>query len=71
VSNIIKGTRFYKTNDLRLPVLYPEGSVPLTGGPAGSAEQIARAVWFLASDLSDHVTGTELYVDGGQSLLQG
>ncbi len=71
LSNIIKGTRFYKTSDLRLPVLYPEGSVPLTGGPPGSAEPIARAVWFLASDLSDHVTGTELYVDGGQSLLQG
>ncbi|MBX3751100.1 MAG: SDR family oxidoreductase [Opitutaceae bacterium] len=70
-SNIGKGTRFFKTNDLRLPVLYPEGTVPLTGGPVGSADQIARAVWFLASDLADHVTGTELYVDGGQSLLQG
>jgi len=70
-SNIVKATRFINTRDLRLPVLYPEGSVPLTGGPTGPAEPIARAVWYLASDLADHVTGTELYVDGGQSLLQG
>ena len=70
-SNIVRGTRFINTKDLRLPVLYPEGTVPLTGGPVGAPDQIARAVWFLASDLADHVTGTELYVDGGQSLLQG
>lgn len=71
LSNIVKTTRFHHTGNLRLPVLFPEGTVPLTGGPPGSAEQIARSVWFLASDLADHVTGTELYVDGGQSLLQG
>jgi len=70
-SNIIKGTRFQNTRNLRLPVLYPEGNVPLTGGPTGTAEQIAQTIWYLASDFSDHVTGTEVYVDGGQSLLMG
>lgn len=70
-TNIVKSTTFRNTRDLHLPVLFPEGKVPLTGGPNGSPIQVARVVWFLASDLSDFVTGTEVYVDGGQSLLAG
>lgn len=56
---------------LHLPVEFPQGDVPLTDGPPGSAEQVACAICFLASDDSSHISGTELYIDGGQSLLQG
>jgi NAD(P)-dependent dehydrogenase (short-subunit alcohol dehydrogenase family) len=56
---------------LRLPVEYPGGEVPLTDGSPGSAEAVARTIWFLASDAADHISGTEIYVDGAQSLLQG
>ncbi len=52
-------------------VEFPEGAVPLTGGAPGSAEQVGNVVLFLASDLSSHVTGSEIWVDGAQSLLQG
>jgi NAD(P)-dependent dehydrogenase (short-subunit alcohol dehydrogenase family) len=52
-------------------VEYPEGKIPLTDGKPGSAEQVARLVLFLASDDSDHITGTPVWIDGGQSLLQG
>jgi 3-oxoacyl-[acyl-carrier protein] reductase len=31
----------------------------------GKVEDVANAVWFLASDLSAYVTGTVLHVDGG------
>ncbi len=39
--------------------------VPL--GEAGSAEDVANGVLFLASDASRHVTGSELVIDGGMT----
>jgi enoyl-[acyl-carrier-protein] reductase (NADH) len=52
-------------------VIFPEGEIPLTDGESGSARQVAQLIWFLTSEYSDHITGTEVYIDGGQSLLQG
>jgi NAD(P)-dependent dehydrogenase (short-subunit alcohol dehydrogenase family) len=56
---------------IRPPVNYPEGQVPLTGGKAGTSAQVAQLVLFLASDAASHITGTEIWIDGAQSLLQG
>ncbi len=50
---------------------YLEGSIPLTGGKPGTPEQVAQLVLFLASDASDHITGTEIWIDGGESLIEG
>lgn len=50
---------------------YPEGGIPLTGGASGRPEQVAELVLFLASDQAGHITGTPVWIDGGQSLLQG
>lgn len=58
-------------DDVKIPVEFPRGEIPLTGGEPGSAEQVAQLVLFLASDASSHVSGTEVWVDGAQSLLQG
>ena len=52
-------------------VEFPDGKVPLTGGQPGKSEQVAQLVLFLASDASSHITGTEVWIDGAQSLLQG
>ena len=52
-------------------VEFPEGMVPLTGGEPGTSKQVAQLVLFLASDMSSHITGTEVWIDGAQSLLQG
>ncbi|MGQ0655281.1 MAG: glucose 1-dehydrogenase [Betaproteobacteria bacterium] len=37
-------------------------------GRIGDADDVARAALWLASDQSDYVTGTTLFVDGGMSL---
>lgn len=56
---------------VREPVHYPEGKIPLTDGEAGTPKQVADLVLFLVSDASSHITGTEVWIDGGQSLIQG
>jgi NAD(P)-dependent dehydrogenase (short-subunit alcohol dehydrogenase family) len=53
------------------PAEYPAGEIPLTDGQPGKAEQVAELVLFLASDAASHVTGTEVWIDGGESLLVG
>ena len=53
------------------PVEFPEGSIPLTDGAPGKAEQVADLVLFLASEAASHISGTEIWIDGAESLLQG
>lgn len=57
------------TERLGVRTEYPDGQIPLTGEEPGRASQVADAVAFLVSDAASHVTGTEVFVDGGQSLV--
>ena len=66
-----KNTEVRNTEGLHLPIIMPQGSVPLTGGWPGAASQVAQLVTFLASDQASHITGTEVFIDGGESLLMG
>ena len=70
-TQIDDSTELRDTEDLHLPVDFPEGQVPLNDGESGSPEQVADAILYLLSDGASHVTGTEIYVDGAQSLFQG
>lgn len=70
-TNINEGTDKQNLEKVEKPVKFPEGDIPLTGGKPGTAEQVADLVLFLASDLSSHITGTEIWIDGGQSLIRG
>lgn len=68
-TNIGENTKSTKAVDkIRIPVEYPEGAQPLEHGP-GQPEQVADLVLFLASDQSSHITGTEIYIDGAETLL--
>lgn len=70
-TDIDQSTEQQNLQGIRPRVEFPEGMIPLTGGKPGQAEQVADLVLFLASDAASHITGTELWIDGGQSLLQG
>lgn len=56
-------------DELGVKATYPEGEIPLTGNESGSADQVADLIWFLSSDASSHITGSEMWIDGGQSLI--
>ncbi|GMA32637.1 SDR family oxidoreductase [Litorihabitans aurantiacus] len=55
--------------DLGVRASFPDGEIPLTGDEAGSAAQVGDLVSFLTSDASSHITGSEMWIDGGQSLI--
>lgn len=69
-TNIGKNTFPQEENleKIKIPVEYPEGNQPLEER-SGKPEQVADLVFFLASDMSSHITGTEVYIDGAESLL--
>lgn len=70
-TEIEDNTRRRNVDTVKLDVEYKEGSIPLTGGQPGTARQVAELVAFLASRRSAHITGTEVWIDGGQSLVEG
>jgi NAD(P)-dependent dehydrogenase (short-subunit alcohol dehydrogenase family) len=68
-TEIDDNTEQRNTEDLGVQAEYPDGEIPLTGEKPGVAAQVADAIAFLVSDAASHVTGTEVFVDGGQSLI--
>ena len=70
-TNIDESTEKRDLEAVKIPVEYPEGSQPLTGGKSGRADQVAQLVLFLASDASDHISGAQIFIDGTESLLRG
>ena len=46
---------------------YAIGRIMVPLGKAGEAEEVANGILFLCSDLSSHMTGSELVIDGGMT----
>ncbi len=69
-TDINESTERRDLEQVKEPVEYPEGKIPLTDGKPGTSEQVAQLVLFLASDASSHITGTEIWIDGAESLLK-
>lgn len=55
---------------IEIAVEYPDGKIPLTGDEMGDPADVANMTAFMLSDLASHITGTPVWIDGGQSLLQ-
>ena len=70
-TNIEENTEKQDVAKAREPVNYPAGRIPLTDGQPGTAEEVAELVAFLASDAARHITVTDVWIDGAESLLQG
>lgn len=70
-TNIDQSTEQRDVDKVKIPVEFPESNQPLTGGAPGCAEQVADLVVFLVSDAAGHITGTEMWIDGAESLLMG
>jgi len=70
-TEIEENTQQRDLDKIKIPVEFPQGNIPLTGGKPGTAEQVARLALFMASDASGHISGTEVWIDGAESLLQG
>lgn len=70
-TSIEESTEKRDIETVAVPAEFPEGDIPLTHGQPGTAEQVAQLVGFLASEAASHITGTEIWIDGGQSLLRG
>ncbi len=68
-TNIQERTDQRHTDQIGIKVELPDGNPALHGGE-GEPVDVADACLFLASDLGRHVSGIELYVDGGASLLR-
>ncbi|MEZ0169439.1 SDR family oxidoreductase [Microvirga sp. TS319] len=68
-TEIQDNTQRRNTEEAKVPAEYPEGPIPLTGSEAGTSEEVAELVLFLASDRARHITGTPVWIDGGQSLV--
>ncbi|MGB7327324.1 MAG: SDR family NAD(P)-dependent oxidoreductase [Rubripirellula sp.] len=69
-SDIHEKTNRENLKSIETPTIFPEGDIPLTGGDYGTPDQVASLTAFLMSDLASHITGTPVWIDGGQSLIR-
>lgn len=69
-TEIDDNTKTRNKREAEVPAEFPKGDIPLTGGAPGTAAEVADVIAFLVSDGARHVTGTPVWIDGGQSLIR-
>src|SRR4051812_21342316 len=68
-TNIDERTQKRHTEEVEIKIELPEGKPGIDHGE-GDPDEVADACLFLAGHLSRHVSGVEIYVDGGASLFK-
>lgn len=69
-TDINQTTQARNIENLGKDVEFPEGKIPLTDGQAGTPQDVAQLALFLASDASRFISGTEIWIDGAESLVK-
>jgi len=69
-TDIEENTERRGAKEAGIPVVWPEGDIPVTNGKPGTADEVADAILFLSSSKARHITGVPLWIDGGQGLLR-
>ncbi|WP_326912803.1 SDR family NAD(P)-dependent oxidoreductase [Rhizobium johnstonii] len=69
-TNIGANTDSRHPEETEVPVIWPQGDIPIAAGKAGKSEDVAETILFLASERARHITGTPIWMDGGQGLLR-
>lgn len=67
-TEIWDNTEKVRTEDARFPIEFPHGKIPRTGHKPGHPSEVARLVAFLASSDASHISGSEMWIDGAESL---
>lgn len=69
-TNIVAGSEIRNRAEKEVPAVLPQGSIPLTDGKPVQAIDVAKIVRFLLSAEASRMTGSPVFVDGGQRLLR-
>ena len=68
-TQIDQNTQRRHVEETKIPAEFPQGQIPVSDGKPGQSEDVADLIRFLASDRARHITGTPIFIDGGQGLL--
>ncbi|MGV1871411.1 SDR family oxidoreductase [Agrobacterium rosae] len=68
-TEINDNTHIRSKDETAIPVEWPDGDIPISDGQAGHSEDVADLIVFLAGSKSRHITGSPVWIDGGQGLL--
>lgn len=69
-TEIDANTTVRRKDETAISSIWPDGQVPITGGRPGRSQDVTDVIVFLASEKSRHITGSPIWVDGGQGLLR-
>ncbi len=70
-TEVSQNTQHRDLDQVKFPVQYPKGQIPLDKGEPATSQDVAELVLFLVSGAARHITGTEVWIDGASSLVTG